>query len=274
MIIDNSALGDLASCEAKYFFRHKLHMDLAEKPEYLTYGTIMHKVITTYHINGRDDAENVLTDAYKEFHPEDKKHSLETAAIVLDAYAEKFPREREAFSIVHGPTGFLVQLNARHWLSGEFDMLVRHKQLGSLLVFELKTATFVTETSLTFFSLSSQITGYIYGVSQHFNLPVSGAYITVIKKSVPPQKISEEWKSSLFRRILVNRTPEEIEAWRRAAIRLCNKAANLTAKNYTRSGMFNHACENFGGCQYLRCCVFNTTPDEHPEFVKHTWRPF
>lgn len=175
--------------------------------------------------------------------------------------------------------------------TGRLDGLARASHDGGLYVLENKSTGRINDVFIRRFRLDSQVTGYTWAAEQHFGEPILGVLINAIEfskipgsdKKCPTHAVAYVECGALHAQsklMVVNRTPEKIRAWRKAALRLTDRyrriAASVTdisqVKRLAMQGMFSGECV---WCAFADWCAVDRPVELIGNMLQHDpWSPF
>jgi len=137
---------------------------------------------------------------------------------------------------------------------GHIDRLVEYN--NQTYVMDQKT-TGGSLTSYYFrgFALDVQMSGYTFGASIGFNIPVKGVIIDAAQILIGGTK---------FARGFVNRSPSQLDEWRATASYYMREARKAVETN--TFAMNTTSCMNYGGCAFHAIC--ERSPAHRPNFLE------
>lgn len=217
-----------------------------------------------------------LVAAYGDFEcPPDSAKSLERTAGALEFYFEHYPFGDDGANPVTFANGrrgiefsFAEPLNVRHPVSGDpilytgrSDMVAEYA--SGIYVFDEKTASQLGASWPRQWEMRSQFTGYVWAAQQS-GLSVQGAVVRGIS-------ILKTKYDTL--QAVTYRTPYEIDRWLKQVELDLARMIECWKTGYWDYDL-DHACAEYGGCQFTRVCKSNDPEIWLPMyFEQRVWDP-
>lgn len=298
--VDNSRLAGVATCTTFAVLRYLLNLTSVEEKAPRHCGKVLHDALAK---NFAGEDQSVVVDTfekgYREFAeenvPPDDRLSFSNVMDILKTYLEKRPVEKLPFvpikDGIEKVVSFPLDDNGEFEMNCKIDLPCREKEIGSLCVCDHKTTGHVTSWWAKQFRMSSQISGYIWCTAQAYGEVVPMVYINAIQLNKLPDasrkcavhKVpyyecrKEHTKFELF---TTQRSPEDLENWRRDAIRLARRLKVLE-KAYPgveyieyapMEGKFNGGCTF---CEFQNFCFYQRRVElVDSMLVEDVWRPW
>jgi len=284
---DNSMLNDFTLCELKGWYSHFKKIQIKVLNEHLHFGGAFAKALETARqsyfgegaplwraeVAGLEALWSAFGNA--QFHPDVIK-TLDRLEAAYVSFLTTYPLDSDPVVpvILSGKPaiefGFAIPLpNVRHPETGEpilyvgrFDMLAQFQ--AAHWVYDDKTATSLGNQFQFKWSLSPQMSGYIWA-AQQYGHPVGGALVRgtgILKTEIKHQTVPT-YRSARQLEMWLARTEyyiaRAIEAWR--------------ANSFTPA--FNESCSMYRGCQYKMLCESNGNPSALIEqyYAERNWDP-
>ncbi len=306
LYIDNSTLKAVARCSTEAMLRYAYGYTSAEERAVLRAGTAFHTMAEVHFKGGaRDDALAAFDGAYQEWadvnvSPVDRLAHSNLRRIIarwIDGHAlAALPFTIKPEFVEIGFSFPLVE-DGSIVLCGRLDGLAEYEK--SLWVLENKTTSRINADWLDTFTLDSQLSGYLWAAQQHTGRPVAGAFLNAVQfdklpggvtptgapaRQCPDHKVKYTECGDLHatsKIVSVTRTPDMIEEWRKTAISLARRYAEMLAKWPTldhlhklrTQGRFSGACRFCGFkafCQLDRRMSYIADGN----LIHEPWRPF
>lgn len=207
--------------------------------------------------------------------PPDSAKSLERTAGALEFYYENYPFGLDGTSPVTFPGGrrgiefsFAEPIDFKHPVSGDpilytgrADMVAEFA--GGTYVFDEKTASQLGQSWARQWELRSQFTGYVWA-AQKTGLSVQGAVV----RGVSILKTKYETMQAI-----TYRSPFELERWEKQVVRDLKRMQDCWETDWWDFNL-DHACAEYGGCQFVRVCKSANPETWLPMyFEKRVWDP-
>ena len=303
--VDNTILSAIAKCTTRGILRYGLGMTTAEEFATLQCGSSWHKAMELY-LRGETytDVLRNFEDTYAEWSNSNVPlgHRLEYSNVltIMDQWLYDHPLANAPY-VVPGPDfvecGFAYPLDETGEIMyvGRYDAAVVDKQSGDWYVLDHKTTGWINQEKVNKYQLDSQMSGYIWALQQQVPEPVGGAYINMIELKKLPSDAKRKCKvhgvvyaecgplhaeSQIF---IVERTPQQIEQWKRTAIALATRYKynlRITQENggldfvpeLPIQGAFNGSCE---WCEFKQLCTMGKPVElMHSNLIYQPWEPY
>lgn len=297
--IDNSTLSAFARCPEQAILRYWLGWTSLEESQFLQAGSAVHLLLER-HLRG-ESIENAL-EALHDYMlwsqselPEGDRLQGTNVHNILCAWLQDHPLDSLPYRVSPEfiEVGFALPLDEYGdiVLTGRFDAAVQARDSNDWYVLDHKTTGRIDPMWVRKFQMDSQMSGYIWALSQMVP-SVQGAYVNGIElKKLPSdakRKCREHgvvyaecgfmhYSSELF---YVSRSPEEIEEWKATALDLAEEYFNTTAQvesvadlqKVRLRGMFNGSC---AWCEFYHHCLSGRKPELVPLMLRYDpWTPY
>lgn len=301
--VDNTLLSSMAKCTTQAQIRHGLGLTTPDDYATLRCGSAWHLAMEC-HLKG-----GLLEDCLDAFENDYYKWACANVAVgdrlsyenvirILEAWLEDHALESMPYR-VPGPDfvecGFAYPLDdeGEIMFCGRFDAAVQDRTTEDWYVLDHKTTGMITSDKVRKYQNDSQMSGYIWALQQQVPERARGAFINMIElKKLPGDKKRKcpthgvvyaecgimHSKRELF---IIERTPEQLEAWRQTAVQLAMQYA-LTkqsvagdlerAKYLPKEGTFNNSCE---WCELRELCTMGFPRGlVQGNLIHHPWQPW
>ena len=197
-VITHSALSMFKSCRFKYYLRHVHQLDTIDRPDYLYFGTIIHKALEMYYSgtpfedDSGEDVKDYLFKACQDklWHQTEKLQELYAYAM-MHGYVRKYPVGHEPWEVVEVEPQFECALvnpktgrpSRKYRIAGKADMLVKMPGTDEYYLVEHKTAASLTEDYIENIWTDDQIYLYGYYLAKDRNIRIVGCIYNVLVKS-------------------------------------------------------------------------------------------
>lgn len=239
--VDNTILSTFATCPTKATLSYGL--DLRRKDEdnaNLEVGKALHKVLEYYYQGySVEGCLLMLKTEYKAWANQhifdNKRLSYENIELVFKSWMEKNPQDRLPFRVEDGnaEVAFGVPLNDDGTIvfTGRIDLLAHSRYGNSLFAIDHKTTGQVDARKRKEYSMTSQMTGYLWALQQ-LGHDIAGIYINVVHTGIVPtsnrkctthRTLYEECGFLHMSHELLgpyHRSPQELEEWHTDALSL------------------------------------------------------
>jgi len=297
---DNSTLKAVARCSTEAVVRYILGFTTPTDKATLKAGTAFHLAMAS-HFQGASvtDVLDAFTKEYEDFAtehvPADDRLAYTNLVRIIEYWCETHPLHALPFQVdpnlveigfayplVEDDLGTIV-------MCGRLDFLPTYQ--GAVYVGEHKSTGRIDKPWLDSFHLDSQISTYMWGAAQHIQLPMAGAFLNAVEfskipardRKCPTHKVGYAECGQLHSNsqlVVLTRTPEQIDQWRKSAIHLAKKFRELKQR-YTsieqigkvrQQGQFNNSCR---WCELAPYCRL----DRDPQYVVNNmvlekWQPY
>jgi len=191
--LTHSAANMFKSCRFKYYLRYVMQLDKKDRPDYLWFGTIIHKALELYYSGVPvDEIENYIFKACQDklWHQMEKMQELYAVAM-FRGYIRKYPIGQEPWEVVEVEPQFECALvnpqtgrsSRKYRIAGKADMLVRIPNTDEYYLVEHKTAAGLTEDYIESIWTDDQIYLYGYYLAKDRNIRIVGCVYNVLVKS-------------------------------------------------------------------------------------------
>lgn len=306
LYIDNSTLKAEARCSTEVMLRYAWDWTTPEDRAALRAGTAYHALAEAHFKGaGASDALGAFDASYREFAEANVADTDRLAYGNLRRICARWlalhPLAKLPFAVTPDfvEVGFAFPLDdsGDFILCGRLDGLPTYE--GARWVLEHKSTGRITPDWLDGFSLDSQLTGYIWAAQQHTGVPIAGAFLNAIEfsklpggptptgaapRKCPEHKVSFAECGDLHmtsRIVMVTRTPEAIEEWRKTALHLARRYRDRLRNWPTldmlhrirMTGTFNNSCRF---CTFKQFCKLGRPAQYIADgnLVQEPWRPY
>ncbi len=270
-VYTNSMLHTFMSCHRKYKERYDNLLVVRGKPNVkMAFGTTIHEGMAAWYKTGdlglacaaaeQKGSELQLVATMEE----DPKYSLQRAREVLVKYEEFYRGKDLQVQYVEMP--FVVEVPGKlrdgrptppFMFAGTIDGLatMRVHDKDWLYLLEHKTAGQISSTYIRSFSITNQITAYLWALSKYMEQPVVGAVVNIFHILT---------RETNFIRAYPTRDKWELDAWELELQDIVDDI-RLTREN----GIFyknTSQCAVYSMCPYVTLC--KTHPDSMSNFVE------
>jgi len=262
MIVDYTTLSTFTTCPMKYKLFILDGLAPKEKPTSLSFGGAIHSALSCWFAT--NDVEKSIQ-TFKENYQErenDTLRTIPTGERLLREYFETY--KEEPFKIIYNERSFVAELGKfrredyaiEKWepinYAGRFDGIILWGK--SVYVLEHKTTTRLTYGYFRQFELNLQMDGYVY-LCKALVGRCDGVIVDVLAVNRSNEKERQARKTSNYYRNIVNRTPQQLESFRKDVIRQVKAMHHAAAYNsfYQNKSW----CNIYGTCPYRDICVNN-----------------
>lgn len=301
LYIDNSTLKAVSRCSTEALIRYALGYTTQEEKAPLKSGTAGHEALAVWFKGGtKEEALAKFDEEYKEWAEEnvmpDDRLSYSNVYKILDNWFDTHPLD--SFSYAFKPdfveVGFAHPLTDEGdiVLTGRMDAVVFPRQGRGLYVLDNKFTGSIKPAWIKGFMMDSQMSGYNWAAWKLTGEFPSMSYINAIELSkIPSDPTRKCSKHKMYysecgllhgkqEQIIVERSVEQIEEWRKTAIHLARKFWDLikTKKSWEllhkvrMQGMFTGAC-NFCSLQDF-CSTGRRLDMVNTMLVYEPWKPY
>jgi hypothetical protein len=302
LVVDNSALRDLASCSRRALLRYWFGFVSPEESRFLRAGSAVHAAVADWLLSGGDlrRAMAELTLGYEEFGSDpacvqpDDRLSWANVRRVVQAWFEghrpaELPWETEA---VEEPFVLPLVPDGSVTVVGRIDGRGRDRQLRQRWLVEHKSTGRIDKIWMSNFHLDSQVSEYLWAQEQQSGELYSGAFINGIELSQAPSDAKRKCAKhgTVYAEcgalhpnhqiVPVTRTPEELAAWHVQAVRMAERYWDLVESfsqleqiaSSPAEGKFHGAC---AFCFARSFCVTGANADAAENMFRvEPWQPF
>lgn len=301
--VSNNLLGAVAKCDTMTVLRYGLMRESPGEAPALRSGSAVHTALEVWWKGGtRKEALVALRKEYKEWaieniNPEDKyqsRFSWENVRAIVGYYLERYPLSSLPFKV--DPNLVEVSFAVPLTKSGDVELIgimdagpVRDRRNPRRLdgVDHKTTGSIQAPWFLPQFRMGSQMTGYLWAMRQLVPEKVIGMYVNAIQLSklpgwdtplkkcrthgLPYEECQVEHLTTQL--ILIERTEEQMVAWKRDSIRLARRFQELMELypkaeqigKVSQQGKYNGAC---GFCDYAEFCFAGRPVDRLESMTK------
>lgn len=285
-VFDSSMLASLKACPQLFKKQYIDHWKPQELSVHLHAGAAfasgIERARTAFFVEGAT-AEDAVADGlralilhYGTFEcPEDSAKSLERMCGALEFYFDQYPLQHglnEPILLSSGRRG--IEFSFAHPISidhpetgnpilycGRMDAILEYA--GASFICDEKTTTSLGPTWSRQWDLRSQFTGYVWGC-QEAGIPVQGAIVrgvAILKTKYDTQQA------------ITYRPDWQVTRWHIEMLRWIEEALWRYENNLWTHNL-DHACSDFGGCQFrMACSSQDETPWLETYFTKRKWNP-
>ena len=298
--VDNSTLSAFARCPSYAIMRYHLGYTSRDEAAALKAGTAFHAAMEVHLRGGAWHAVNEAFNAnYEEWAKAnvdgDDRLSFYNVGRILECWCDDHPLETLPYYVhpdfIEVGVAQPLDDNGDYVITGRFDAAVQSWDRDDWYVMDHKTTGRLDQNFVRKFQMDSQMSTYIWVLSQ--TVPnVVGAYVNAIELKRLPSDTKRKCKdhgvvyaecghlhynSQLF---MVQRTPAELDEWRTTALALAQEYSRLTAEiksvadigKARMRGMFNGSCAY---CEDYDWCLSGREPElVNAMFVYSPWQPW
>lgn len=300
LFVDNTILVSVARCSTLDVTRHGLGLVATEERATLRSGTAIHEALAVWFRGGtHDEAMAALDASYREFAEEHvqttDRLAWDNVRRIIDFWLVTHPLSALPFTIDPAMVeiGFAFPLTDEGDIvfCGRLDALAAYN--GGLYTVENKSTWNVSRDWLSTFANDSQLSGYTWAAMQHAAQPVVGTMLNAIeiskipdsdrrcdKHATPYYECGHLHNAEKHQIVIPTRSPIQIEEWRKTAIHLARKHADLIRRfqelkdiqKVRTQGTFNGHCRF---CAFNGWCVTGRTMEYAlNNFIFEPWSPY
>lgn len=285
--LDVSSLNAFRRCEARYAFRHLLHLANGEPTPALDYGSAVHCAMPFLQRGDLDGAISHFRASWESSgnEPDEKRNTLCAVEMLTRWHMERFVGKTIPYHIIEPPSGvlepeerysdqefaFCVSLSSDALpFAGRTDAVARANIDQARWVVEYKTTSELSDRAIKAFVLNSQIVGYCVATSILTGERVTGAFLELLRvsKANPdnlclPISVSESVMDSFIQ--LFCDTSRQIT---HCCESCCFQQDFSACTPYPAFGSHGYMCEYASLCQ---------SPDWRTllgAYVRSEWKPF
>lgn len=249
--LDSQILAKIQTCGQ---YAAYAHIDSIEPVEYngesLEMGLLMHEMLAEYYRNKGTEPGNIVAaksiakgESFAASRPAITHKMVNDACDAFGQYVRKYVAE--TWEVVRDMNGNpLVEQTFTKKLYEDEDIQVLYIGITDLIVKPASDQQVMLPVDHKTFGgyykaavLSNQFSGYIWACNA---------------KNLIVNRIGVRGKAGNFERIVVSRTPAQLEEWKANAIRsILAHLDDMHSKNFRRN---YEACTMYGGCRYARLC--------------------
>jgi len=249
--LDSQILAKIQTCGQ---YAAYAHIDSIEPQEYngesLEMGLLMHEMLAEYYRSKGTAPGNIVAaqalargESFAASRPAIHHKMVNDAADAFGQYVRKYTAE--TWEVVRDMNGNpLVEQTFTKTLFEDEDIRVLYIGITDLIVKPASDQQVMLPVDHKTFGgyykaavLSNQFSGYMWACNA---------------KNLIVNRIGVRGKAGNFERIVVSRTPAQLEEWKANAIRsILAHLDDMQSKNFRRN---YEACTMYGGCRYARLC--------------------
>lgn len=220
-IYDNTMLSDMLTCPRYFYNRHiKGYVNVQDPKIAAEFGSAVHDGVEVLYQGGEIEAATLkFCDTFNPFlEHADNKHNLETGELIVTAYAELYPLEKEAFATLDTELAFTIELGSMPddagndipvLYFGRIDVIGELPNQGKIAI-DHKTTGRISELYMNSVHPNRQFTGYVIALREHYE-DVYGCMLNAIQK--PYTKKDGSLTLPDFGRQLSQRSEVECKMW-------------------------------------------------------------
>lgn len=243
-------LQDFRRCQAYFYWKYVRDLEPKTKAPALIFGTAMHLALAAWYealrkgesFDTRCSAallvfrEAMESERDQYFDEEKYDDDLIRGQILLQAYAVEYPNELWEVLAIEEPVEFVFPNGDK--FTGRVDLVVRNND--RVYIVDHKTTGWSIVSLSRYLTVSSQATGYIWLWNTAKPYPVHGIIFNILRQ----YKQTNE-----FRQILVMKSDEDIERFKRESAKTLNSIAEAVSDpkyiwehNDNSCFLYNRAC--------------------------------
>jgi hypothetical protein len=270
-VYTTSMLHTFMSCHRKYQWRYEEQLIGKSRSKAMSFGTTIHEGLAEWYKT--KDVSHVCETVERKAtqlklpltNDEDPKHSLQRARDTMIAYINFYQERDVAVQYVEMPFTLEVRGRAADGMetapflyAGTIDGLCEMPMADGtrpLYLLEHKTTSRMDSNYVHSFSMTKQVTAYLWALSQYLDRPVVGAIVNIL------HLLTHETN---FVRHFTTRKPWEFAEWESEL-----QAIVEDIRRCRREGVFyknTSQCFVMGECAYVT--LDKTPPDVLPNFVE------
>jgi hypothetical protein len=283
--VDSTLLSTFRSCPQKFFLEYMQHWRFRTPNVHLHAGAAFAKGLEVardaFWTQGADEHKSrlmgrcALAEAYGDFEaPSGSAKTLDRMLGAFDHYMERFPlpgtepvllpsgRRAIEFSFVQPLPVTHPVTNEPILYSGRLDQIINWQ--GGIYLEDDKTTSSLGASWGKQWELRSQFTGYAWGIAEATGIQVTGALVRGVSILKTKYDTAE----------CVTYRPEwQIDRWFDQVLRDLTRMKKMWAEGYWDYNL-DHACGEFGGCQFLQVCQMRDPSDLLSlHFERRKWDP-
>ena len=254
--LDSQILAKIQTCGQYAAYAHINSIEPVEYAgESLEFGLLMHEMLAEYYRFKHAEPTNIVTakalargEAFAASRPAITRNMINGCADAFGQYVRKYVGE--SWEVVKDMNGNpLVEQTFTKTLFEDEDIRILYIGITDLIVKAASDQQVMLPVDHKTFGgyykaavLSNQFSGYIWATNA---------------KNLIVNRIGVRGKLGNFERIVVSRTPAQIEEWKQNAIRsVLAHLDDMQSGNFRRN---YEACTMYGGCRYARLCGADPT---------------
>ncbi|QDP56823.1 MAG: hypothetical protein Unbinned400contig1000_42 [Prokaryotic dsDNA virus sp.] len=280
LYISHSGLTDWRRCEARWYFKHQLQLQLDESRPPLEYGAALHRAMPYVQRGMLDTAHLTFRESWKGSGcEEDEKRNLLNASKMLENWnSTRVEMNNIPYEIIEPPTaeklmlndqysdqefGFVVELNETGIpFVGRIDAVARSKDTKKIWGVEYKTTSELAQRFMNAWDINSQILSYATVLEVMFpEEDVEGFYLEAIR-------VSRTEPKNLCIPIFVS--PHQMEQFISLYNQTCEQILNALDKGEFVQDITACTCYNQFGqpgykCEFTMLC--KETPEDWTKYL-------
>lgn len=236
--IDNFSVAQYLTCPRKFYWRIVKGLVPNRTGPALGFGIAVHAGLAAQYSNNNDLAIGLaaFVEEYKKYPNMDATRSLGAGIGLLTEHHKTY--NPEWFDVEHVEVGFSIELSSDLIYNGRIDLIGVEKATGNTVVIDHKTASRSPSGAEI---KHRQITGYVFAARELVG-QCSGGILNYLVNTKEPKCI----------RRFSSRTPEQLEDWRRATIKIVQRIReSLEPDDFWCN---QESCSYYGACDYLDLC--------------------
>lgn len=252
IFVDNSILTTVAQCDTKTVIRYILGLTTREERATFNSGTAGHEAMATYFRTSGDAiaANQRFAEVYEDWAnlnvPPDDRLSFDNTSKIVATWFDNHPIAKLCYivdpNLIEIGFNFPLDDAGEYIFVGRIDAIVQDRESGHLRILDHKFTGQLNGRFARGFRMDTQFSGYIWAARQQLGQPIDGGYVNAIEMSKLPSdptrkcpKHAVPYDECGFLHVndalmLVNRSPKQIDRWKRDALALAKQFGELKAK--------------------------------------------
>ena len=280
-----------------YWFLRRVDYNGEAKPPYFVWGSAFQEILTKWYElpseQRLDDTENAIEKALHagltlwdlegmDSPPNDTRAGL---IKIFEAYVDFYPSEPWSLVKDGGELGWVWPLvNTPYMLGGSLDGYINWPGYGKLILENKTSGQYLSDSYVSQWAFSTQITNYIWYLTQLHQKKSFGCLVNMITKNVPGPKA--KWKTPRFVRSLETRSDIALNRFEEQ-VRYTIEKAKQFWENWYWPKTFDHVnCSGGPGisaCKMKRLCLLDEPhyteldPPAMFDYLKYrdtAWKPW
>ena len=252
MEFDPSSISCFLECPRKFYYRYVIGLEKREKPASLVFGEAVHLALAEYY-RGRSMVEAIRVASPLLNEVEEERRGKEAFKVIMEAYAEQYPREKEVFEVEAVEVEGAIEVG-EVLLCFRLDMYARFQ--NGVVVVDHKTTSSMGMHFFRRFRPNFQIDAYAFALKEMVGrcdgVLINGIYVG---------------KSPKFGRELSSRTPREHAVFKETLGCVVEEMRRCWEARKWR--MNTTACNTYAGCPFRDLCIYGEERNiEEAEFVE------
>lgn len=255
-----------------YWFLRRVDYNSESKPPYFVWGAAFQEILTKWYLMSpekrQDNAVNAIGESLKAgLAYWDKECGMDKPPLdtreglikVFEAYVDFYPIE--AWRVVEGggELGWEWPLaSTPYFLGGSLDGYVDWPGYGLLVLENKTTGQYLSDSFVSQWAFSPQITNYIWYLTQLHQKKAFGCLVNMITKVIPGPKA--KWTTPRFTRSLESRSEIALNQFEKQVLFTISRAKDYWT-NWYFPKTFNHInCSGGAGispCKMKRLCLLD-----------------